>query len=220
MSYHSWPWRRARAKLLIPRAERHVSAGVPFVAAEEDWDARKFSALPPPKVPAAGRPQPEVGGDVKGGKGGREQSERKEKKRKRQAEDRCSASKVAAAASSAAAAPGLTEDEADGIDDIFGGLAAAKQQARDRAAAAAAADAEAEAERAKAARRDARARRHVERDSVFGEEYDPSMPINPMSARVHRFDNPSGLNVYKAHALGLGRGGGTPLCPFDCSCCF
>ena len=35
-----------------------------------------------------------------------------------------------------------------------------------------------------------------------------------------RFDQPSGLNVYKAHALGLGRGGGTPLCPFDCDCCF
>ena len=33
-------------------------------------------------------------------------------------------------------------------------------------------------------------------------------------------DQTSGYNVYKAHALGLGRGGGTPLCPFDCKCCY
>ena len=58
------------------------------------------------------------------------------------------------------------------------------------------------------------------RDPIFGEEYDPSLCIDPNNARVHRFDRESGFNVYKAHHLGLGHGGGTPLCPFDCMCCF
>jgi hypothetical protein len=39
-------------------------------------------------------------------------------------------------------------------------------------------------------------------------------------APVHRFDRASGLPVYKAHLLKVGEGGGTPLCPFDCDCCF
>ena len=104
------------------------------------------------------------------------------------------------------------------MDDIFGGLSAAKQAKRAgeaQAAREAAEPAKAEAKRAKA-----HARREMVRDPVFGEEYDQSMTVDPMSARVHRFDQPSGLNVYKAHHLGLGRGGDTPLCPFDCSCCF
>ena len=58
------------------------------------------------------------------------------------------------------------------------------------------------------------------RKDVPGEEYDPDRMLDPMKARVHRFDNTSGLNVYKAHALALGHGGGTRLCPFDCNCCF
>eukprot|EP01041_Mallomonas_annulata_P005901 gene5901-11913_t len=37
---------------------------------------------------------------------------------------------------------------------------------------------------------------------------------------VHRYDKESGLPVYKAHLLLVGKGGGTPLCPFDCDCCF
>lgn len=35
-----------------------------------------------------------------------------------------------------------------------------------------------------------------------------------------RFDSESGLPVYSAAQLGIGRGGNTPLCPFDCDCCF
>ena len=104
------------------------------------------------------------------------------------------------------------------LDDIFSALPAAKQAKREREAVAArAADdaAKAEAKKAKA-----HVRRDIVRDPVFGEEYDPSCTINPQSARVHRFDNPSGLNVYKAHHLGLGKGGNTPQCPFDCWCCF
>lgn len=43
--------------------------------------------------------------------------------------------------------------------------------------------------------------------------------INP-EAPVERIDRASGLPVYKAHLLKIGEGGGTPLCPFDCNCCF
>ncbi len=43
--------------------------------------------------------------------------------------------------------------------------------------------------------------------------------ISP-EAPIHRYDQESGLPVYKAHLLKVGEGGGTPLCPFDCDCCF
>ena len=43
--------------------------------------------------------------------------------------------------------------------------------------------------------------------------------INP-EAPLERIDAESGLPVYKAHLLKVGEGGGTPLCPFDCNCCF
>ena len=108
------------------------------------------------------------------------------------------------------------KQKADGLDDIFAVLPGkkaardAKRRAREEEEALEAAEAEAAAA----------ARPRMERDPIFGEEYDPSARVDPMSARVHRFDNQSGYNVYKAHALGLGRGGGTPACPFDCMCCF
>jgi hypothetical protein len=39
--------------------------------------------------------------------------------------------------------------------------------------------------------------------------------------KFERIDADSGLKVYKAHLLtDDGQGGGTPLCPFDCDCCF
>mmetsp|Transcript_500 Transcript_500/g.507 ORF Transcript_500/g.507 Transcript_500/m.507 type:complete len:118 (-) Transcript_500:140-493(-) len=37
---------------------------------------------------------------------------------------------------------------------------------------------------------------------------------------VHRIDKETGLPVYKAHLLKIGKGGGTLLCPFECNCCF
>ena len=43
--------------------------------------------------------------------------------------------------------------------------------------------------------------------------------ISP-EAPLERIDKASGLPVYKAHLLKVGDGGGTPLCPFDCDCCF
>ena len=108
---------------------------------------------------------------------------------------------------------------ADDMDDIFGELSAKKSAARELAEAKRREEQEA-ASRATASHRDAKKRRSKVKDPVFGEEYDPAARVDPMNARVHRFDNASGLNVFKAHALGLGRGGGTRLCPFDCDCCF
>lgn len=106
------------------------------------------------------------------------------------------------------------------LDDIFGGLSSAKRAAKERADEAAAAEAASAAARA-AVRDDERAqRKNIVRDPIFGEEYDANAAIDPNNARVHRLDSRSGLNVYKAHHLGLGHGGGTPLCPFDCNCCF
>jgi membrane protein involved in colicin uptake len=107
------------------------------------------------------------------------------------------------------------------LDDIFGGLAPKKKQRDAERLMREAADAAAAAEEAAAARKRAKkAKRERIVDPVFGEAYDLDSAIDPQNASVHRFDSASGLRVYKAHALGLGRGGGTPLCPFDCKCCF
>ena len=35
-----------------------------------------------------------------------------------------------------------------------------------------------------------------------------------------RIDKETGLKVYREDQLNLGKGGNTPLCPFDCDCCF
>lgn len=142
------------------------------------------------------------------------------------------------------------QEPTEGLDDIFATLApkraAAKadkaaQRAADKAAARAAAQADA-ARRGPATAAAARVggaaaregpadsnsglppgrRRKRERviDPVFGEEYDLDGAVDPQNAQVHRIDRASGFNVYKVHHLGIGRGGGTPLCPFDCRCCF
>ncbi len=47
--------------------------------------------------------------------------------------------------------------------------------------------------------------------------YNPNKIVNP-EAPLERIQD--GLPVYKAHLLKVGEGGGTPLCPFDCNCCF
>lgn len=49
--------------------------------------------------------------------------------------------------------------------------------------------------------------------SAYGTIISPDPP-------VHRIDKESGLKVYKYAGLKVGEGGGTPLCPFDCDCCF
>jgi hypothetical protein len=61
-----------------------------------------------------------------------------------------------------------------------------------------------------------------EKSSSYGviqSEYNAIKIVNP-EAPLERIDPESGLPVYKAHLLKVGEGGGTPLCPFDCNCCF
>jgi hypothetical protein len=142
--------------------------------------------------------------------GSLEDAPRRKKKRKHAVQ-----TDVPAAAPSAAGGRG---GEASELDDIFGSLSA-KKAVRDAERAAREAEAEA-ISRAEAKAKKERRRAERARDNVFGEEYDPRKVIDPQNARVHRFDNASGLNVFKAHDLGLGRGGDTPLCPFDCKCCY
>ena len=118
-----------------------------------------------------------------------------------------------------AAAPAAADaDDDETLDDIFGGLANARAT-RDakRQAAEEAERARSEAEAAAAARR--KPPSELVRDPIFGEVYEADH-VDPQNAKVHRHDRESGLRVFKAHALGLGRGGGTRLCPFDCNCCF
>ncbi|EOD09190.1 hypothetical protein EMIHUDRAFT_120743 [Emiliania huxleyi CCMP1516] len=106
------------------------------------------------------------------------------------------------------------------MDDIFSSFAPKREQrdaARQQQAAAAE---EAAAAASAAAKRAKKRKRDKVIDPVFGEEYDLDRAVDPQNAKVHRHDSSSGLRVYKAHDLGLGRGGGTPLCPFDCKCCF
>lgn len=45
-------------------------------------------------------------------------------------------------------------------------------------------------------------------------------PIISPAPPIHRVDKETGLPVYKAHLMLIGKGGGTDLCPFDCNCCF
>jgi hypothetical protein len=52
---------------------------------------------------------------------------------------------------------------------------------------------------------------------LINNAYNPGKIINP-EAPLERIQD--GVPVYKAHLLKVGEGGGTPLCPFDCNCCF
>lgn len=49
--------------------------------------------------------------------------------------------------------------------------------------------------------------------STYGSIISPDPPLE-------RIDKESGLKVYKTHLLRIGQGGNSPLCPFDCDCCF
>jgi hypothetical protein len=80
---------------------------------------------------------------------------------------------------------------------------------------------EEEAEEAAAEEFEAIERARASESANYGVIKSPNMPdiINP-EAPVERIDPETGYPVYKAHLLKVGEGGGTPLCPFDCNCCF
>lgn len=61
--------------------------------------------------------------------------------------------------------------------------------------------------------REARAERELE-------ESGPKSKFDHQDPKVHRVTS-DGLPVYKYYHLGMKQDdGGTPLCPFDCNCCF
>ena len=45
-------------------------------------------------------------------------------------------------------------------------------------------------------------------------------PFDPHSRGKARKYAPDGTPIYNEDELNIGRGGNTPLCPFDCDCCF
>lgn len=57
-------------------------------------------------------------------------------------------------------------------------------------------------------------------DSSHGLIKSKHQSIVSPEAPLERIDKATGLPVYKAHLLKVGEGGGTPLCPYDCDCCF
>lgn len=97
---------------------------------------------------------------------------------------------------------------AGGIDAIFAG---AKDKAARKAAKAAKRAAEANAA---AAAKEA----HVAALTAEGAAANRTRGAD--SPTPLRFDEELGVNVYSVAALGVGRGGGTDACPFDCQCCF
>jgi hypothetical protein len=57
-------------------------------------------------------------------------------------------------------------------------------------------------------------------ESTYGIIKSANVQIFSPEAPLERIDKATGLPVYKAHLLKVGEGGGTPLCPFACDCCF
>ena len=95
------------------------------------------------------------------------------------------------------------------IDDMFQSLKDSKQQKARKA--------EIEhKEEVRTRRRRREEEKKTTAENSSGERFGFVSPEAP----VHRIDEATGLPVYKAHLLKVGEGGGTPLCPFDCNCCF
>jgi hypothetical protein len=60
------------------------------------------------------------------------------------------------------------------------------------------------------------------RERRLAEESKRAVEIVNPEPQIHRWDQDSGLPVYKYYHLRMGENGSgfTPQCPFDCSCCF
>ena len=113
--------------------------------------------------------------------------------------------KAEAAAAAAADAPASSTVE-ESVDDIFAALKKEKRPPK------------AEKPTAKKPRRDAEAERRE--DDKWRAGRPPTPPGRQENPQVHRYAA-DGLPVYKYFHLGMDQqDGGTPLCPFDCDCCF
>ena len=113
--------------------------------------------------------------------------------------------KAEAAAAAAADAPASSTVE-ESVDDIFAALKKEKRPPK------------AEKPTTKKPRRDAEAER--KEDDKWRAGRPPTPPGRQENPQVHRYAA-DGLPVYKYFHLGMDQqDGGTPLCPFDCDCCF
>ncbi|KAK9172014.1 Eukaryotic protein of unknown function (DUF1764) family protein [Cryptosporidium meleagridis] len=61
--------------------------------------------------------------------------------------------------------------------------------------------------------------KRIKKDNVIRNNTNKSLDINYGYVKPIRYLN-DGLPVYRLEDINLGDGGGTPDCPFDCSCCF
>ena len=123
----------------------------------------------------------------------------KKKAKKRKAE--------AAAAAAAQPSPDTASAAEESVDDIFAALKK-KTPAETRP----------EKPTTKKPRRDAEAER--KEDDRWRAGRPPTPPGRQENPQVHRYAA-DGLPVYKHFHLGMDQqDGGTPLCPFDCDCCF
>ena len=122
----------------------------------------------------------------------------KKKAKKRKAEA------AAAAAAQSSSDPASAAEET--VDDIFAALKKEKRPPK------------AEKPTTKKPRRDAEAER--KEDDKWRAGRPPTPPGRQENPQVHRYAA-DGLPVYKYFHLGMDQqDGGTPLCPFDCDCCF
>ena len=96
------------------------------------------------------------------------------------------------------------------VEDLFNALAKSKKKKK--------AEAEADAKRQKSEQE--KERKEKKRSLAVKEEVLSFSDIISPDPPIHRWDKESGLPVYKCAALKTEDGGGTPLCPFDCNCCF
>ena len=104
------------------------------------------------------------------------------------------------------------------IDELFGAIKTTKQEVKAKKEAA---DLKKKKELKKKKREAAAAAAAEDEDDATIGLIDGKFPkITNPEAPIHRWDAESGLPVYKAALLKVGDGGGTPLCPFDCNCCF
>jgi hypothetical protein len=100
-------------------------------------------------------------------------------------------------------------DQVNDIDDIFSSMKKNKQEDQNKA----------QSSKGTIALKESSVKLRT-MDSSHGliKSKNPSI-ISP-EAPLERIDKTTGLPVYKAHLLKVGEGGGTPLCPYDCDCCF
>ena len=129
-----------------------------------------------------------------------DEDEKRRKKRKRKQEPQ-------AEHSTSAGEQDSKHDALQGLDDIFSSIKQRKSESSQESG---------------KAKESSRAKQAAAVDQSYGlvqSSGSASSIISP-NPPVHRFDQATGLPVYKYTALLVGDGGGTPLCPFDCQCCF